>query len=80
MVRRLLYRQNRRRKCPCYINLHAGGCTQPAIDAGAYAEEDDTHRADSKRKARVAVALERRQWSLCLLDVHSLHDKQVVVE
>ena len=60
--------------------LHAYSITEPCVNAGAYAKEDDACGTDSQRKARVAVALERRKRGLSLLDVHGLHDEQIVVE
>ena len=53
---------------------------EPLVDARADAEEGDACRADGEGKAGVAIRLEGGQRSLCLIDIHSLDDEQVVVE
>lgn len=53
---------------------------EPVVYARANAEKGDACRADSQGNARLAVGLERRQWRICLLDVHGLDNEQVVVE
>lgn len=50
------------------------------VDAACYTKEEDACCADSKSELCVAVALECWECILALVDVHSLDDKQVVVE
>ena len=59
--------------------LHAG-CGDPLVDAGADAKEGDTCRADGHGDLRVDIALEGRQRTVGLRDVHRLHNQQIVVE
>lgn len=59
--------------------LHAGS-SDPLVDAGADAKEGDTCRTDGHGDLRVDIALEGRQRTVGLRDVHRLHNQQIVVE
>ena len=50
------------------------------VDATCHAKQEDTCGADCKSKTCVAIALESRERILCLVDEHSLNDKEIVVE
>ena len=53
---------------------------QPSVNAAAYTEEEHAYCAESESCACGAVALECGERSICLVDVHALHNLQVVVE
>lgn len=55
-------------------------CNQSLVDAAHHAAEEDACCAEGEDETGVAVALEGRQRSLCLVDVHALHNLQIVVE
>ena len=53
---------------------------EPSVDAAAYAEEEYACGAEGEGYACSAVALERSERSIGLVDVHALYNLQVVVE
>ena len=55
-------------------------CHEPAVDAAAHTEEEHSDGAEGEGCAGGAVALERGKRSVGLVDVHALHNLQVVVE
>ena len=68
----------------CYVIsvllLYCCYAIQPLVDAGANTEEDDADCAEGEGQFGGRVALESRQRCGGLLDVHLLHDEQIVVE
>ena len=68
----------------CYmisvLLLYSCYAVQPLVDAGANTEEDDADCAEGEGQFGGRVALESRQRRGGLLDVHLLHDEQIVVE
>ena len=50
------------------------------VDTANNSEEEDACCADGEGELCVTVALECWQWLVILVDEHSLHDQQIVVE
>lgn len=63
----------------CY-QLNGRSSEEPVVDARADAEEGNACGTDGQSELGVSIALEGRQRSVSLLDVHGLDDEQVVVE
>ena len=60
--------------------LHSCSRYEPSVDAAAYAEEKYACGAEGEGCACSAVALERSERSIGLVDVHALYNLQIVVE
>lgn len=60
--------------------LHSCSRYEPSVDAAAYAEEEYACGAEGECCACSAVALERSERSIGLVDVHALYNLQIVVE
>lgn len=67
-------------KTPNFYILHRCSRNEPSVDAAAYAEEEYACGAEGEGCACSAVALERSERSIGLVDVHALYNLQVVVE
>lgn len=67
-------------KTPNSYILHSCSRYEPSVDAAAYAEEEYACGAEGESCACSAVALERSERSIGLVDVHALYNLQIVVE
>ena len=67
-------------KTPNSYILHSCSRYEPSVDAATYAEEEYACGAECESCACSAVALERSERSIGLVDVHALYNLQIVVE
>ncbi len=56
------------------------GCKEIVVDTRADAEEHNTQGTNNQCHTGIKVGCKGGQRSIGLLDVHSLNDKQIVVE